>query len=180
MPCKGKKKTLKVMKISTLTNFKYWLLLPAIAFMLACNYAKPQLTPDEIWSVQGQVGDLTKKIATDVSAKGPGAWLNYMQDTSYFFLANDGELALKDYKSASKFIKDTLVNSISKETLQWSNMRIDPLSNSVASIGCNFHEDITHKDSTLSYNGYFTAIAVLVNDEWKLRNMHWSEKTTGK
>ncbi len=168
------------MKNLTPTNFKYWLLLPAIAFMLACNYSKPQLTYGEIGYVQEQVGELTKNIATDVSAKGPTAWLNYMQDTSYFFLANDGELALKDYSTASKFIKDTLVNRITKETLKWSNVRIDPLSNTVASIGCNFHEDMTIKDSAQTYNGYFTAVAVLVNDEWKLRNMHWSEKTSGK
>ena len=162
---------------STLTSFKYWLLLPAIAFMLSCNYSRPQLTPDEIWHVQRKVTKLTKNITKDLAAEGPKAWLNYIQDTSYFFMANNGQLNLKDYKSATSFIQDTLAKNVSKINLQWSNIRIDPLSDYVACIGSNYHEDITGTDGKITpYDGYFTATAVLVNDEWKLRNMHWSAK----
>lgn len=166
------------MKKQTITRFKYWLLaLPVIAFMLSCNYSKPQLTPDEIWHVQGKASKLMKNISIDVSVKGPIAWLDYIQDTSNFFMANDGVLALKDHKSAVAFVQDTLVKNVSKINLQWSNTRIDPLTNSIASIGSNYHEDITDKSGkTTAYDGYFTATTVLINDDWKLRNIHWSSK----
>jgi hypothetical protein len=168
-------KTLKVMKNLTFSNIKYWLLLAAIALSFSCNYAKPQLTPDEIWHVQRKVTRLTKNIEKDLSAKGPSAWINYVQDTANFFMANDGKLAFKDSKSAIAFIRDTLVKNTSKINLQWNNMRVDPLSNSIASIGSDYHEEATDKNGkTITWNGYFTATAVLIDDNWKLRNMHWS------
>lgn len=166
------------MKTSSFTRIKYWLLvLPAIAFILSCNYSQPQLTPDEIWHVQKRVTRFTNHIAVDLSVKGPVAWLNYIQDTSNFFMANNGELNFKDYRSAVAFIQDTLAKSVSKINLKWSNMRIDPLSNSIASIGSNYHEEITGNDGKITtYDGYFTGTAILIDDEWKLRNLHWSAK----
>lgn len=175
-------KTLNVMKNQTIANFKCWLLvLPALALIFSCNYSKPQLTPIEIGSVQGKVNKLMDSIAADVSAKGPGVWLNYLQDTSYFFMADNGQLAFKDYKSAVKFVQDTLVKSMPKVSLKWSNVRIDPLTDNIASIGAGYHEDVTDTAAKVTaLDGYFTATAVQVNDEWKLRNMHWSDKPTKK
>jgi hypothetical protein len=175
-------KTLKVMKNQTIANFKYWLLaLPALAIIFSCNYSKPQLTPDEIGHVQGKVNKLMNSIATDVSAKGPGVWLNYLQDTSYFFMADNGQLAFKDYKSATKFVQDTLVKSMPKVNLKWSNIRIDPLTDNIACVGAEYHEDVTDTAAKVSsLNGYFTATVVQVNDEWKLRNMHWSDISAKK
>jgi hypothetical protein len=170
------------MNNQTTTNLKYWLLvLPAIAFMLSCGYSKQQLTPDEIGHVQRKVTDLTKNIAADVSTKGPGVWVNYLQDTSCFFMADNGQLAFKDYKSATKFVRDTLSKSMPKVNLKWSNIRVDPLTNQIACIGSDYHEDVTDSTGKVTpYDGYFTATAVLVNDEWKLRNMHWSDKPAKK
>ena len=175
-------KTLKAMKNQTTANFKYWLLvLPALAIIFSCNYSKPQLTPIEIGNVQGKVNKLMNSIAADVLAKGPGAWLNYLQDTSNFFMADNGQLAFKDYKSATKFVQDTLVKSMPKVNLKWNNIRVDPLTDNIASIGADYHEDVTDTAAKVTtLDGYFTATAVQVNDEWKLRNMHWSDKPAKK
>jgi len=170
------------MKNQTTAIFKYWLLaLPALAIMFSCNYAKPQLTPDEIGHVQGKVNKLMSSVAADVLAKGPGVWVNYLQDTSNFFMADNGQLAFKDYNAAKKFVQDTLSKTMPKVDLKWSNIRIDPLTNNIACIGADYHEDVTDTSATVKpYDGYFTATAIQVNDEWKFRNLHWSDKPAKK
>jgi hypothetical protein len=56
-------------------------------------------------------------------------------------------------------------------------MRIDPLTKNIAIIGSDYHEDITNSsDVSASYDGYFTGTALKENDQWKLRDAHWSEK----
>jgi hypothetical protein len=120
---------------------------------------------------------MTANIARDISAKGPIAWLGYFDNSPEFFMANDGQLAFRNYQSAQTFIKDTLVKSISKINLKWSNTRIDVLSLCVASIGSNFHEDITFANGKpMPFNGYFTGTAIRRGKSWKLRNLHWSMK----
>jgi len=166
------------MGISTYNSIKYrLLLLPVIAVIFSCNYSKPQLTYGEIGYVQGQVTGLTKNISKDLATKGPAAWLDYIQDTSYFFMANNGELNFKDYKSAAAFVKDSLVTKVKSINLQWNNLRVDPLSDYAACLGADYHEDITGTNGkTATFDGYVTATAVLIGDDWKLRNLHWSAK----
>jgi len=124
---------------------------------------------------------MASNIARDVSAKGPSAWLNYFQDSPDFFMANDGRLTFHNYQSAKAFIQDTLVKSISKITLNWSHMRIDPLTSRLAAIGSDFHEDITFANGKpLPLDGYFSGIAIQTKTGWKLRNAHWSIKKATK
>ncbi|WP_295670280.1 hypothetical protein [uncultured Mucilaginibacter sp.] len=107
--------------------------------------------------------------------KGPVAWLAYFENDAGFFMANDGQLALKDYPSAVSFVKNTLIKLMPKISLQWKNVKIDPLSSSLAIIGAEFHEDIVTSDGkTLSADGYFTGTAHFDGKYWKLRNLHWS------
>jgi len=170
------------MKNQTSSFLKYWLLaLPALALIFSCNYSKPQLTPDEIGHVQGKVNKLMSIVAADVAAKGPGVWVYYLQDTSYFFMADNGQLEFKDYNAAKKFVQDTLSKSMPKVNLKWSNIRIDPLTNNIASIGADFHEDVTDSTAKVTtINGYFTATAVQIDNVWKFRNLHWSDKSDKK
>jgi hypothetical protein len=165
------------MKNQTIANFKYWLLvLPALSIIFSCNYSNPQLTPSEIGHVQNKVSELMKNTASDVSINGPGAWLNYLQDTSYFFMADDGQLAFKDYKFAAKYIQDSLVKPRFKVKLKWGNVHIDPLTDNIACIGAEYYEDVADTNLNIRvYDGYFTATAVQVDDEWKFRNLHWSD-----
>ena len=154
------------------------LLIPVISVgMFSCSYSKQQLTPGEIGYVQTAVTQFTSNMVRDLSAKGPIAWNDYIDDSPNFFMADVGQLVFKDGTKAKGFIRDTLSKSISKINLSFSNMRIDPLTNNVAIIGSDYHEDITNSSGvSASYDGYFTGTALLVDDHWKLRDAHWSEK----
>jgi SnoaL-like domain len=146
-----------------------------LILFISCHSNNSNLRADERSLVKDSISLMTVNITNDLSAHGPVAWLNYFEDVPDFFMAVDGEMAFMNYQSAKIFIQDTLVKTIRKINLQWSHLRIDPLTTQLASIGADFHEDLT--DSTgkiIQGDGYITAIAVQTNEGWKLRNLHWS------
>ena len=159
-----------------LKNLFFWL--PLVTLVFSCNHQQQQLTSEQISNVKTSVTNLTANIAADISTKGPVAWLNYFENSPDFFMASEGQIVFHNYASAQSFIKDTLVKSISKINLQWGKMRINVLNTQLASIGSDFHEDITslNANQTVPVDGYFTSTAVLTNAGWKLRNLHWSVK----
>ena len=161
---------------SVLKNLVFWL--PLVTLVFSCNHQQQQLTSEQISNVKTSVTNLTANIAADISSKGPVAWLNYFENSPDFFMASEGQIVFHNYASAQSFIKDTLVKSISKINLQWGKMRINVLNTQLASIGSDFHEDITslNANQTVPVDGYFTSTAVLTNAGWKLRNLHWSVK----
>jgi len=161
---------------SVLKNLVFWL--PLVTLVFSCNHQQQQLTSEQISNVKTSVTNLTANIAADISTKGPVAWLNYFENSPDFFMASEGQIVFHNYASAQSFIKDTLVKSISKINLQWGKMRINVLNTQLASIGSDFHEDITslNANQTVPVDGYFTSTAVLTNAGWKLRNLHWSVK----
>jgi len=161
---------------SVLKNLVFWL--PLVTLVFSCNHQQQQLTSEQISNVKTSVTNLTANIAADISTKGPVAWLNYFENSPDFFMASEGQIVFHNYASAQSFIKDTLVKSISKISLQWGKMRINVLNTQLASIGSDFHEDITslNANQTVPVDGYFTSTAVLTNAGWKLRNLHWSVK----
>lgn len=154
-----------------------FLLLP-VTLVFSCNRPQQQLSPEQISGIQQDVSTFTTNISRDVSAKGPIAWLNYFENSLDFFMASEGQIVFHNYTAAQNFIKDTLVKNISKINLQWSHLRINPLSTQSASIGSDFHEDLTTSanNKTIPVDGYFTGTAILTNHGWKLRNLHWSVK----
>jgi hypothetical protein len=158
--------------------FSLLLLLSTICCMQACkHHHRRRFDAKAMAAVKDSVNQMTINIARDISAKGPIAWLGYFDNSPEFFMANDGQLAFRNYQSAQTFIKDTLVKSISKITLKWSNTRVDILSPCTASIGSEFHEDITFANGKpMPFDGYFTGTAISRGKSWKLRNLHWSMK----
>jgi hypothetical protein len=166
------------MKRNKTSASKYWcLLIFVIGVTISCQNNHPQLTTEQSKLVKDSVFKLTADIATNISTKGPAAWLNYFEDTPGFFMASDGQLAFTDYPSAKAFILNTLVKSIPHIKLRWENLRIDPLTSNLAAMGADFHEDITNAaGNSLPFDGYFTATAHFNGHSWKLRNLHWSIK----
>ena len=150
-------------------------LLFTILFFAACKSNHEYLTPIQTADVKDSVTLLTTNVARDIKQKGPAAWLNYFDDSPQFFMADEGQLAFKNYSSAKSFILNTLVKSIKKIDLHWKNRRIDVLTTNIASIGADFHEDITFANGqTLPSDGYLTATAVFNGTTWKFRDLHWS------
>ncbi len=162
--------------------FKYCtLLFLATALLFSCRRSHAKLSKEQSALVKDSVSRMAVNIAADISKNGPRAWLNYFEDTPDFFMANEGQLVFKDYQSAKIFILNTLVKNIPVIKLRWANIRIDPFTPRLASIGADFHEDqVTSTGKKLSYDGYFTGIAHYDGHRWKLRNTHWSIKAPGK
>lgn len=159
----------------------FGLIIFVVSLAISCKSNNTQLTADENAAVKDRVNSMVAHIAKDVSAKGPIAWLDYFENDPGFFMANDGQLALKDYPTAITFVKNTLVNMMPRISLQWRNVKIDPLNPSLAAIGAEFHEDIVLSGGkTLAADGYFTGTAHFDGKSWKLRNLHWSSKPSLK
>ena len=156
-------------------------LLLAGIFLVSCKSQNAPLSEQDSQMVKDSVSLMMTNIPKALAAKGPAAWLNYFEDAPGFFMASGGDLIFKDYPSAKSFILTTLVKSISKVNLRWSNIRIDPMTPQLAAIGADFHEDLTAVNGTMMpVDGYFTATAGLGNGKWKLKNLHWSIKALVK
>jgi hypothetical protein len=164
------------------SRLKYWcLLIFMIGVTISCQNNHAQLSKEQSTLVKDSVAKMAANIATDISAKGAAAWLNYFEDTSGFFMASDGQLAFKDYPSAKTFTLNTLIKSMPHIKLRWEHIRIDPLTPDLALMGADFHEDITTATgNSLPFDGYFTATAHFNGHNWKLRNLHWSIKKNEK
>jgi len=167
------------MNFHNFNSLKILFIVPVIALIFACNHKHKQLSTERVSAVKTGVTKLTVDIAGAISTKGPAAWLDYFENSQDFFMASDGQIVFHNYTSAQKFIQDTLIKNISKIKLNWGNMRINVLSPRAASIGSDFHEDITMTagNKLVPVDGYFTGVAVLDGNNWKLRNLHWSIKT---
>ena len=159
----------------------FGLLLLVVCLNVSCKNTGAALSANESAIVKDSITTMTKNIANDLSKKGPTAWLDYFEDSPDFFMASDGQLAFKDYASAKKVILNTLVKGISKITLNWQNIRVDPLTATFANFGADFHEDLVLANgSTLTVDGYLTASAHFNGSKWKLRNMNWAIKAPEK
>jgi len=163
--------TMKVTFISTT------ILICLTLFASSCsNHTTASLTTDQAATVKQGAQEMMDSISHDITTKGPMAWLQYFANSPDFSMASDGRLEFQNYDSAQYFISHVLVK-MKKINLHWSNIRIDPLTNTLASVGSDFHEDITTSDQkTTPYDGYFTGIAECSPKGWQLRNAHWSVK----
>ena len=145
--------------------------------LLSCQQNKTSLSTAQSQEVRNSVLKLAGLTAKDISAKGPIAWLYHFEDSPDFFMANEGTLALPNYHAADSFVKNTLIKIISKITLKWSAIRVDPLTPQIAVMAASFHEDVADVSGKITpYDGYFTATVHKTEKGWKFRNAHWSLK----
>lgn len=164
--------------LNKLSNKLLLLATVAAGFTLSCHHHGHRPDGVKLSQVKDSVTRLAANISQDISTNGPKAWLNYFEDSPDFFMASNGVLSFHDHQSAETFIRDTLTKTITKITLRWEHLRIDPLSPRIASMGAGFHEDMVFAGGkTGAIDGYFTGIAMDTHKGWKLRNAHWSIKT---
>jgi hypothetical protein len=148
-----------------------------VAGLSACQNNTGPLSIETEKAVTDSASQLMANVAKDISAKGPIAWLTYLEDSPGFFMASGGQLQFKDHASAVRFVKDTLVKNITTINLHWQHIRVDPFSSTAAATGAGFHEDLSLADGkTIPVDGYFTALAHFDGKAWRLRNLHWSTK----
>src|ERR1700730_14065451 len=120
------------------------LLLLVINVAISCKQSPAHLSIQDSALIKDSVSKMAVNMARDISKKGPAAWLDYFENTPGFFMASQGELVFADYQSAQRFILNTLDKEISKISLQWNNLRVDPLASDLAFIGAGFHEDLSN------------------------------------
>jgi hypothetical protein len=149
--------------------------LAALIFIVSCS--QPSSPKEELAETKKQINTLAVNIETGISKNGPIGWLTYFEDTPDFFMASNGDLVFKDYKTAHSFISNVLIKTISKIKLNWANIRINAFGENWGSIGADFHEElIDPSGKIIAINGYFTATAHKTSSGWKLRNVQWSIK----
>jgi hypothetical protein len=146
----------------------------AVLLMLGACQARREGTTAQLAVVKDSVTDMMSRISADITNGGPTKWLGYFEDDPAFYMTSDGAVKFPDIQSAITYTRDSLPHIISKIALNWKKVRVDPLTTEFASIGADFNEDLTLPDGqTLSFSGYFTAVAHFNGGGWKLRNLSW-------
>jgi hypothetical protein len=164
-------------KSNVYQSLKYWGF-AAIVLIMSCGSNNRQLSAAESITVKDSVAQLAANISMQLSSKGPAAWMNYFENDPGFFMASNGMLAFKDYATAKTFTLDTVAKNFKKISLNWKNLKVDPLTATYASFGADFHEDIVPANGkALTADGYFTGTAHFDGARWRLRNMNWAMKT---
>lgn len=153
-----------------------------IMMLLArCTNDNTPMSAAQSSAVKDSVTQMLAHISVDVSTRGPAAWINYFENNAGFFMSSDGTLAFRDYPSAKSLTLGPVVKNFKKISLNWKNLRVDPLTATYASLGADFHEDINMANGqNQTIDGYFTATAHFDGNRWKLRNMNWSVRTPVK
>jgi hypothetical protein len=147
-----------------------------ILMLVSCQYRHEATTEDRA-VVKDSVDRMMTRISADITKGGPRQWLTYFEDDPGFFMASDGTLKFGDFASATTYTRDSLPQIISRITLNWDHLRIDPLNREYAYVGADFDEDITLTNGQkVSDVGFFTAVAHFDGGTWKLRNLNWASK----
>ncbi len=134
----------------------------------------PALDAARIAVVESGVRDLAAAIARDLAAEGPDGWLGHFAEGPEFFMASDGQIAFPDFATATSFVHD-LDTRIATMRLTWGDIRIDPLTPTMAMMAAPYDETLTETSgSELHFTGYFTGLAVETPSGWRLRHLHWS------
>jgi hypothetical protein len=145
--------------------------------MLCSCQNRHEATATERAVVKDSVTRMMTRISADITKGGPTQWLTYFEDDPGFFMSSDGAVKFSDFRSASTYTRDTLPGIMSRISLTWTHLHVDPLDQEYASIGANFNEEITLTNGQgMSFEGFFSAIAHFNGTVWKLRNLNWAAK----
>ena len=148
-----------------------------LAVLFSCQN-RHEVSAVERATVADSITRMMMRISADITKGGPTQWLTYFEDDPGFFMTSDGAVKFGDFHSASTYTRDTLPQLMSRISLTWGNLRVDPLNREFASIGADFSEDITLTGGqSFSITGFFSAIGHFNGTTWKLRNLNWATKS---
>jgi hypothetical protein len=156
------------------------LLIPLVAMFASarCNNSvdlRP-LPAERKTAVESAVRSFVLNVAHDVTSEGPTAWQKEFADDPAFFMAVDGHLVFPNRQIATQAIQD-LPRMIKHIELRWGDdLRIDPLTESLAVVAASYHEVQTSPEGhQLTEDGFFTAVAEYRDGRWQFRDTHWSD-----
>jgi len=147
--------------------------LPGIVLaVLAAGCAGPQAVPEA--EVVAEVTAFLEGIPARLAAAGPTAWLDVFAAEPGFFMASDGQVAFPDRAAAEAFLAD-FAPRVEALQLAWDEVRVVPLSATLAAVGTSYAERIDFADGTVArFTGYMTGLARRATDGWRLQHLHWS------
>jgi len=126
-------------------------------------------------AVEVAVRSFMQTVARDVTHDGPAAWRGFFLNSPVFYMAVDGHLVFANRAAADKGIDEAIAN-IKHIDLTWGNeMRIDPLTPTLAVVATPWHEVRKLKSGRADDSGFFTALVEFKDGRWQFRNLHWSQ-----
>ena len=143
----------------------------------ACNSQRlgsPAIAPEREAEIRREVQEFAATVARDVTQDGPAAWRKHFSEGPEFFMVSEGHLQFPNSASAIAGIQE-LRRTIKHLELDWSDVRVDPLTPELAVMGAGWHEVVELAEGKrVEDTGYFTGIAEHRNGRWQFRNAHWS------
>jgi hypothetical protein len=126
------------------------------------------------------VRELLTTVSRDLQRDGPTGWLPHFRPGGEFFMASDGAVAFRDFDQAAAACRQ-MAQQFGSMELDWSSVRIQPLSCDFAAFGADYRETMhQHAGSTVQFSGYVTGVAVRTASGWQLQHLHWSRPTSAE
>ena len=156
--------------------FRLALAVGLTAFSACFNHAKVSaLTAEQSIAVTNSVREFAATVASDVTKRGPLAWLDHFANTPAFFMVVDGQVAFQNGAAAVRGIQE-LPSKIARIELRWGDsIRVDPLTPTLAMVATVWHEVIVDPAGRKTeQGGYFTGLAELGPTGWRFRDANWT------
>jgi len=155
--------------------------LPVALLLLVACAGTPATTPARSSAtVEAQVRELLTTVSRDLARDGPPGWLPYFLTGGEFFMASDGAIAFRDYQQAADGCRQ-MAHQFGSGDLEWSNVRVQPLSEDLAAFGADYREVMQQRaGSAMHFEGYVTGVAVRTLSGWQLQHLHWSRQVSAE
>ena len=89
-------------------------------------------------------------------------------------MASDGGTAFPDADSLRVFL-GSFAPTVSAMTLEWGELRIEPLAPGVTAVAASYTEEITMTGGEADrFGGYVTGVVRLSAGRWQVQHLHWS------
>jgi hypothetical protein len=144
---------------------------------IACNshrLGSPAISPEREAEIRREVREFAATVARDVTQDGPSSWRKHFSEGPEFFMASEGHLQFPNSAAAIAGIQE-LTRTIKHLELQFSDVRVDPLTPELAVMGASWHEVAELAEGKrVEDGGYFTGIVEQRKGQWQFRDAHWS------
>lgn len=150
-------------------------LLAGSCFALPVVLHSPELNSPQRSGTENSVHEFMEGVARGVTTKGPIAWEKYFESTPNFFMAVNGQMAFASGAAAMAGIPNAAKMYPHIELLWGDDLRVDPLTSTLAIVGSSYHENLTEASGHhIDAHGFFTGTAEYRDGRWQFRNVHWS------
>lgn len=142
--------------------------------MVGCAGSEPEFTSVRRDALRDSALAFVASIPDHLVDRGPIGWLDLFATTPDFFMASDGGMAFANRDSAAAFLA-RFAPTVSRMTLQFDDLRAEPLAPGLAVVFAGYRETIETTDGTTPrFGGAMTAVVRHGDTGWRLQHLHWS------